>query len=313
LIAYLARRIVQALIVVLGVTIIVFLLLHLLPGGPARAILGERANKFAIAAFNREYGLDKPIPVQYWFWLDHLLHGDLGFSLALNQSVDSLLLIFLPRTALLVGTATVLAIVIGAGLGVLQAVRRNDPDDYVLTSLAFVFYAMPPFFLGLVLIIVFSVILGWLPPTGPSGSAPFFSQFTNLVLPMATLALPFIAFFSRYMRSAMLENLIQDYVRTAHSKGVPSGRILFRHVFRNALLPLITLVGFTIPWIVGGALIVEALFNYPGIGLLFWNACEQQDYPVMLGVTLIVGLATVLGSLTADILYAVIDPRIRYI
>jgi peptide/nickel transport system permease protein len=311
-ITYIARRLLQALIVVVGVTIIVFFLLHLLPGGPARAILGERANKTAIAAFNRAYGLDKPIPLQYWLWLDHLAHGNLGFSLALDQSVDSLLAIFLPRTALLVGTSSLFAIVIGAGLGVLQAVRRNDPDDYVLTSLAFVFYAMPPFFLGLVLIIVFSVLLGWFPPTGPSATVPFLSQLPNLILPMATLALPFIAFFSRYMRSAMLENLIQDYVRTARSKGIPPRRILVRHVCRNALLPLITLVGFTIPWIVGGALIVEALFNYPGVGLLFWNACEQQDYPVMLGVTLVVGVATVMGSLVADILYAVVDPRIRY-
>jgi peptide/nickel transport system permease protein len=175
-----------------------------------------------------------------------------------------------------------------------------------------VFYAMPPFFLGLVLIVVFSVSLGWFPPTGPSGTSPFMNQIPNLILPMATLALPFIAFFSRYMRSAMLENLIQDYVRTARSQGVPPRRILFRHVFRNALLPLITLVGFTIPWIVGGALIVEALFNYPGVGLLFWNACQQQDYPVMLGVTLVVGVATVVGSLLADLLYAVVDPRIRY-
>ncbi len=309
---YLIRRVLQALVVVVGVTIIVFILLHLLPGGPARAVLGQRATRVAIAAFNKEYGLDKPLPVQYVTWVGQLLRGNLGFSYKLNQSVDSLLSENLPRTAVLVGISTLLAIVIGVALGIWQAVRRNRVDDYVLTGASFLFYAMPTFFLGLILIIVFSATLQWLPPTGPDGTVPLWDQATNLILPVLTLTLVYVAFFSRYMRSAMLENLVQDYVRTARSKGVGSRRLLFRHVLRNALIPILTLLGLSLPGIISGALVTEALFNYPGMGLLFWNAAQQQDYPILLGVTLITGVATVLGSLCADVLYAVADPRIRY-
>ncbi len=309
---YLIRRVIQAAVVVVGVTIIVFILLHLLPGGPARAVLGQRATRVAIAAFNKEYGLNKPLPVQYATWMSQLARGNLGFSFKLNQSVDSLLSENMPRTAVLVGISTLLAILIGVSLGIWQSIRRNRVDDYVLTGWAFLFYAMPTFFLGLILIIVFSATLQWLPPTGPDGTVPLWDQMANLVLPVATLTLVYVAFFSRYMRSSMLENMVQDYVRTARSKGAGSLRVLFRHVLRNALIPIVTLLGLSLPGIISGALVTEALFNYPGMGLLFWNAAQQQDYPILLGVTLITGVATVLGSLCADILYAAVDPRIRY-
>ncbi|HVA21082.1 MAG TPA: ABC transporter permease [Candidatus Micrarchaeia archaeon] len=309
---YLIRRVIQALVVVVGVTIIVFILLHLLPGGPARAVLGQRATKVAIAAFDKEYGLNKPLPVQYVTWVGQLVRGNLGFSYKLNQSVDSLLSENLPRTAILVGIAAVLATVVGVSLGIWQAVRRNRVDDYVLTGASFLFYAMPTFFLGLILIIIFSATLQWLPPTGPDGTVPIWDQMTNLILPVATLTLVYIALYSRYMRSSMLENLVQDYVRTARSKGVSPRRVLFRHVLRNAVMPQITILGLSLPGILSGALITEALFNYPGMGYLFWTAAQQQDYPILLGVTLIVGIATVIGSLVADLLYAAVDPRIRY-
>ncbi|HUY98002.1 MAG TPA: ABC transporter permease [Verrucomicrobiae bacterium] len=309
---YLIRRVIQAGIVVVGVTIIVFILLHLLPGGPARAVLGQRATRVAIAAFNKEYGLNKPLPIQYITWVGQLLRGNLGFSFKLNQSVDSLLSENMPRTAVLVGISTLLAVLIGVTLGIWQAIRRNRIDDYVLTGWAFLFYAMPTFFLGLILIIIFSATLQWLPPTGPDGTVPLWDQATNLILPVATLTLVYVAFFSRYMRSSMLENMVQDYVRTARSKGAGGARVLFRHVLRNAVIPIITLLGLSLPGIISGALVTEALFNYPGMGLLFWNAAQQQDYPILLGVTLITGVATVLGSLVADVLYAAVDPRIRY-
>jgi peptide/nickel transport system permease protein len=236
----------------------------------------------------------------------------LGYSYKLSQSVDALLLENLPRTAVLVGTSTLLAVILGVGLGVWQAVRRSHLDDYILTGWSFIFYAMPNFFLGLILIIIFSVALQWLPPLGPNGTAPLFDQLRNLVLPIATLTLPYLAFFSRYARSSVLENLVQDYVRTAKSKGVGGPRTVLRHVLPNALIPIITLVGLSLPWIISGALVTEALFNYPGMGLLFWNATQNQDYPVMVGVTLVAGTVTALGSLAADIIYAVVDPRIRY-
>ncbi len=310
--AYLVRRTGHALIVLLGVSIIVFVLLHLLPGGPARASLGLRANPASIAAFNKLYGLNEPLPVQYVVWLGQLLQGNLGFSYKLNQGVDSLLAENIPRTLVLAGSATILAIIVAIPLGVYQAARRNSPEDYVLTSLSFIFYSMPSFFLGLVLIIVLSDVLPLFPSTGPTATAPLLSQLANLVLPVLTLTLITVALFSRYMRSSMLDNLAEDYVRTAAAKGAGRLRILFRHVLPNALLPIITLVGLSLPGVLGGALIVESLFNYPGMGLLFWNAAQTEDFPVMLGTSLVIGVGVVAGSLLADILYGIADPRVRY-
>lgn len=310
--AYLIRRAVQALIVLFFVSLIVFLLLHLLPGGPARASLGVRANPASIKAFNAEYGLNQPLPIQYVVWISQVLRGNLGFSYKLNQSVDSLLAENIPRTLVLTGSATVIAIGIAVPLGLIQAVRRNSAVDYAVTGFAFIFYSMPSFFLGLVLIIVFSDVFPIFPSTGPTATASLLTQLPNLILPVATLTLITVALFSRYMRSASLDNLAEDYVRTARAKGGSTLRVLFRHVLRNALLPVITLVGLSLPGILGGALIVESLFNYPGMGLLFWNAAQTEDFPVMLGTSLVVGLGVVLGSLLADVLYGIVDPRVRY-
>jgi len=310
--AFLIRRSFQAIVVLFGVSVIVFILLHLLPGGPARAVLGIRANKAQVYAFNVRYGLLKPLPVQYVDWLNQLLHLNLGFSYKQNQSVDSLLAENIPRTLILVGVSTVLALVVAIPAGIYQAVRRNKPEDYTLTGMSFLFYSMPTFFLGTILIIIFSQTLPLLPSTGPTAALPMLDQIPNLVLPILTLTLVTIALFSRYMRSSILENLVQDYVRTATSKGVGRRTILFRHVLPNAILPIITLVGLSLPGILSGALITEALFNYPGMGLLFWNAAITDDFPVMLGTTIVVGAAVVAGSLLADVLYAVFDPRVRY-
>jgi peptide/nickel transport system permease protein len=309
--AFLIRRVLQAIVVLFGVSIVVFILLHLLPGGPARAVLGIRANKVQIHAFDLRYGLLNPVPVQYVDWVNQLLHGNLGFSYKQNQTVDSLLGENIPRTLVLVGVATLLALIVAIPLGVYQAVRRNKPEDYVLTGMSFLFYSMPSFFLGIILIILLSDTLPWLPSTGPTAISPLWDQIPNLVLPVLTLTLVTVALFSRYMRSSVLENLVQDYVRTATSKGVGPRAILFRHVLRNALLPIVTLIGLSLPGILSGALIVESLFNYPGMGLLFWNAAVTDDFPTMLGTTMVVGVAVVVGSLLADVLYAALDPRVR--
>lgn len=309
---YIIGRVAQALLVLFGVSIVVFSLLHVLPGGPARAVLGPRATFVQIRAFEHQYGLLSPLPVQYWDWLIQVLRGNLGYSYKVNQSVASLLGESIPRTLALVGTASLLAVMIAVPLGAYQAVRRNKVDDYALTGASFLFYSMPTFFLGLILIILFSVLLPWLPPVGPNGSAPLWNQLSNMVLPVATLCLVTIALFSRYMRSAMLENLVQDYVRTAYAKGLSRRRVLLQHALRNALLPIVTLIGLSLPGILSGALITESLFNYPGMGYLFWQAAQTDDFPVELGVTIVVGAAVVLGSLVADLLYAVLDPRVRY-
>jgi len=221
---------------------------------------------------------------------------------------------YLPVTLVLMGVSTALAVVIAIPIGMLQAWRRGTAVDHGFTGALFVFYSMPVFWLGLILITVFSSNLGWLPSGGPQGGlGTYGGQLSTLILPVATLALVTIALFSRYLRSAMIESLVQDYVRTARAKGASMRRVMIRHVLPNSLLSTITLLGLSIPYIFSGALIVEELFNYPGMGLLFWNAAESRDYPVVIGVALIVALATVAGNLLADLAYAIADPRIRYI
>lgn len=311
---FLVRRFAQSVVVVFGVTLFTFILTRILPGGAARAILGPRASPLAIAEFNHDNGLDLPIWQQYVFYLNQLLHGQFGFSYRLNESVTGLLHDHLPKTIILLGISTLLALAVAIPIGVTQAVRRNKVEDYAFTTFAFVLYSMPPFWLALILIIWFAVDLSILPPEGPQGDISTYldpAQLSALVLPVAALSLTTIALFSRYMRSSMLDNLVQDYVRTARAKGLSNGEILYRHVLRNALIPIVTLLGLSLPGIFSGALITEAVFNYPGMGLLFWDAAQNRDYPVLLGVTVIVAFATVLGNLLADIGYAIVDPRVR--
>ncbi len=311
---YVVRRILQSVVVVLVVIVVVFALTRFLPGGPARAILGPRATKIQVQNFEKTYGLDQPVPVQFVDYLAGLGRADLGSSYKRNQTVTKLIGEYLPVTLVLMGISTAIAVIIAIPIGMLQAWRRNTAVDHGLTGILFVFYSMPVFWLGLILITVFSSNLGWLPSGGPQGGlATYGSQISTLILPVATLALVTIALFSRYLRSAMIEALVQDYVRTARAKGASMRRVMLRHVLPNSLLSTITLLGLSIPYIFSGALIVEELFNYPGMGLLFWNAAESRDYPVVIGVALIVALATVAGNLLADLAYAIADPRIRYI
>jgi peptide/nickel transport system permease protein len=312
--SYSIRRTIQGLIVVLVVSFLTFIEAHLMPGSPARAILGVHASAAQIQAFNIENGYNHALPVQYWDYLDRLVHGNLGFSYQQNQTVAALLGERLPATVLLVGLSVVVAVVLMVPIAILQASRRNKATDYVLTGIAFLLYAMPEFWLGLMLILLLAEKVRLFPPVAPQGDVPqILAHPAGLVLPVATLALGSLAVFTRYLRSSLLDNLTEDYVRTARSKGAAEWRVMFKHVFRNALLPIITLVGLSLPGILGGALITESVFNYPGMGLLYWNSALSQDYPVMLGVTMVVGLATIAGNLIADLLYAVADPRVRYV
>ncbi len=315
-IGYILRRLIQAVIVLFGVTILVFLLLHLIPGGEARALLGPKATRQDIVGLNHQLGLDKPIFVQYVVWLNGIVHGNLGFSYRFNEPVSLLLSSDVPKTLVLMGASYLVALIIAVPVGILQGVRHNKADDYTLTAFSFLFYSMPPYWLGLVLILIFSVQLQWLPPTAPQGNLgePAFDAqlFTGLALPVITLALITIAQFSRYQRSAVMDNLVQDHVRTARAKGLSSFQTLSRHVLRNSLIPIITLLGLSLPALFAGALLTESIFNYPGMGLLFWQAAQSSDYPTLLATVLLVAVATLFGSLLADILYAIIDPRVRY-
>ena len=314
MIGFIIRRIGQAIIVIIGVTILVFILRHLLPGNIARAILGIRATPPAIAAFNRQNGLDKPLPLQYVTFLNQLLHGNLGFSFKQNMTVDAIVVHDLPNDIVLVGVSLVLALLIAIPLGIVQAVRRNKLTDYTATGIAFVLYSMPAYLLGLLLIAAFAVNLRLLPAEAPQASTigGVLADPSGLVLPVATLTLVTVALFSRYMRSSAIDSLTQDYIRTARAKGLRQSAILSRHLLRNSLIPVATLVGISIPGILTFGLIIEQLFNFPGIGLAYFNAATDGDYPVVFGVTVLVALATVAGNLIADIGYAVLDPRVRY-
>nr|WTB30807.1 ABC transporter permease [Streptomyces sp. NBC_00830] len=311
--SYLIRRVLQAVVVIVIVTIVVFGLLHALPGGPARGILGPQATAQQIASFNHEQGLDKPLPVQYFYYLNQLLHGDLGTSYTLNEPVSQLITERLAKTLLLTALSAIVGLVLAIPLGMWQAVRRNKPVDYVITTLSFIAYSTPVYFLGLILVLVFSQALPWFPSQAPQGDtlAQVFSEPQALVLPVIAGAASMIAVFSRYMRAATLENLSEDYVRTARAGGSRSRAILWRHVFRNSLTPVVAMLGYYVPVLFGGALVVEQLFNYPGMGLLFWTAAQSSDYPVLLGCVLVIAAATVAGTLLADIAQRIIDPRVK--
>ena len=311
---YIIRRLGEAIIVTLGVTLITFIMLHLLPGSLARDILGNRASPQAIAQFNHDNGLDRPLYYQYWLFLDKLLHGNLGYSFQFNRSVDSLLATELPRDLVLGGLALILSVLIAIPIGIAQAVRRNRMVDHVGTGVSFLLYSMPQYAIALLLIQFLSISFHVFPAEAPQATSAWgmLSHPSGLVLPVASLTLVTYAQFSRYMRSSAIDTLAQDYMRTARAKGLPERLVLSRHLLRNSLIAVVTLVGLSIPVVITGTLIIEQVFNFPGAGLEYFNAALRNDYEVMLGITVLVGVVTVVGNLLADIGYAMLDPRIRY-
>ncbi len=311
--AYLLRRLGTSVIVLIGISIFIFLLLHAIFPSPARVVLGLRTNNAAIDAWNKQHGFDDPVIVQYLRYMNNLLHGNFGYSYAENQTVAALFAERLARSIYLSGISLLIAILIALPLGIFQAVRRNSLGDNIATSIAFILYSMPVFFLGLILIQVFAL------------SFPIFSfqasQSTNvfvvmgdwhsMLLPVLTLVLLTVANFSRYMRSSSIDVLAQDYIKVARAKGLPERLVLSRHMVRNASLPMITLIGLFLPALLAGNLIVETLFNYQGLGLLFYNSLGKEDYPVLLAYTLLGAVFVLLGNFVADIALTVADPRIR--
>ena len=314
MIGFLIRRVLQALLVIFLVTVFTLALVHLFPGGPIRSLLGPRATPEQVAHYNQLYGFDQPFYVQYIKWVGQLLHGNLGFSAKLNQSVTSLLAQDLPKTIVLVSLGLVVSLLFGIPLGLYQAVKRYTVGDYVLTGVSFLGYATPTFFVGLLLIEWFAINIPLFPPFAPQGTtvAQILSQPRALVLPVAAYSFVLYALWSRYMRSSVMDNLVQDYVRTARAKGASERRVLWGHVFRNSLISIVTLLGLSLPTLVAGAIFIEVVFNYPGMGLAFYNAALNVDYQVLLGFTLVATLATVVGNILADVGYAVLDPRVRY-
>ena len=309
---FLLRRLGQSVIVLIGVLLVVFLVSHLLPGGP-RSLLGLQANPVTVKQFYLANGYNRPLPVQFGLYVKRLLTGNLGFSYHYNEPVSTLIGQDLPKTVLVVGLAYAVGLGVALPIAALQAVRHNKPVDYVLTGGSLIAYSMPTFWLGLLTILIFAVKLRLLPAEAPQGATigAILSDPKGLILPVLTLAAGTVAVFSRFLRASALEVLIQDYVRTARGKGMAERRVLARHVLRNAILPTSTLIGLSLPAVLSGAIVTESVFNYPGMGLLFWNAALSHDYPLLLGFTVVVAAATVAGSLLADILYGFADPRLR--
>lgn len=310
---YLIRRFFQSIVTLFIVSVATFGMMHMMPNGIAHAMLGKNYNPVSVAALNHRLGLDQPLYIQYWRWLDRLVvHFDLGYSYLTNQSVDDLLKETLGQSVYIVGLALFFTILLSVPLGVLQATRRNSATDYAITTFSFIAYAVPVFFLGVILRDLFQVQFHLIPVLNNLDSFhALFVKPEQVILPVGTLVVSGVAGYSRYMRSSMLDELTQDYVRTAIAKGATKRRVLYRHVLRNAMIPMITLVGLSLPTLVGGALLVEQIFNIKGIGVLTINAALQNDFAIVLGTTMLTALVTIMGSLVADISYAALDPRVR--
>jgi peptide/nickel transport system permease protein len=313
---FILRRLLWSAPTLLGVTILTFTLIHIAPGGPVLALAGDRATPAQIAQVTHSLGLDQPLYVQYGKWIEALAHGDLGFSYVKQAPVALLVAQRLPQTLLLMGSSLLLAIAIAIPLGVYQAYRRNSAFDRFSSAAVFLAWSMPTFWFGTLLIAIFAVTLQWFPVGGlqtiDTASFDFPTRVAHLALPAATLAIVSLAGWSRYIRGSMIEQLREDYIRTAASKGLAPRAVLFHHTLRNALIPFITLLGATVPALFGGAVITEQIFAYPGMGQLFWESAIDRDYATLLGMTVITAVLVVLGNLLADVAYAIVDPRVRY-
>ncbi len=313
--SFILNRLWQSVILVLGVSIIGFALMQLAPGGPlAVYTLNPTVTAQDIERIKVIFGLDQPAYVQYLKWAGGFLQGNWGFSFFGGRPVLGLVLERIPATLLLMGTSLSLAMVVGVAVGILGAVRRYSVFDYFATTGAMVALSLPTFWFGLVAIYVFAVELGWFPAggIGSLGSETgLVDVLDHLVLPAGVLALVLVAQWSRYARSAMLEVLNQDFMRTARAKGLSASRILFGHGLRAALVPLVTLLGLQLPLLLGGALVTETVFSWPGMGLLFVNSLSVRDYPVLMAILMVSAVAVVLGNLMADVANALIDPRIK--
>jgi peptide/nickel transport system permease protein len=308
--SFVARRLLQLVPVAVGVTIIVFFMIHLIPGDPARTILGIHATPKAIAELHREWGLNRPLVSQYWLFLDRLLHGNLGQSLIYGVPASSLIWSHLPATLWLIVYATVLAIVISVPLAMLAASKRNGVRDQVVRAVPLFGLGMPPFWVGFLLIDAFAVHWRIFPVSGYGTGIG--GHLLYLFLPSLTVAIALAPVVIRSLRASMLSVLGADYVTTARSKGVPGSRLFIRHVLRNAVIPAITVLGINIGFLIGGTVIIENVFAIPGVGQLMINSIFQRDFPVVQGVTLVFAVPVVLINLLTDTTYALLDPRVRF-
>ena len=300
----LARRLLQALLILLGVAVITFVLLYAMPADPARILAGRSATVQTVANIRHELGLDQPLVMQFWHYLSGLVQGDLGRSYAQKTEVGTLIWARLPATLLLMAAGIFIEVLLGTLLGITAAVKRGSVIDNLVMMTSFVGVSAPQFVVALMLLYVFAITLGWFPMSG-------YGTFAHVVLPATTLGVLGAGWYARMARSAMIDVLNQDYVRTARAKGLSSARVLLRHALPNALLPIIAMIGIDIGQFMGGVVVVEAVYGWPGIGQLAWQAIQQVDIPIIMGVTLVSAFAIVVGNLIADLTAPLIDPRIR--
>lgn len=304
MLTFILHRLLGALLVIFGVVSIVFLLIHMIPGDPVEIMLGESASTADREALRMALGLNQPLPVQFQHYLAGLLHLDMGTSIHFRRPVADLLMERLPATAMLAAVTLLLTVIMALPLGIMAAVRRGSLWDTGAMSFSMLGVSIPNFWLGPILILVFSLWLGWFPVSGHSGPG-------SVVLPALTLSTGLIAVLSRMVRSSMLEVLGEDYMRTAKAKGMPPQRVILHHGLRNALLPVITLLGLQLGALLAGAVITETVFSWPGVGLLTIESIQSRDYPVVQACVLLISITYVLVNLLTDLAYAWIDPRIR--
>ena len=311
---YILKRILIALPVLLGITIIDYAIMSL-AGSPLEILQGPRFSEGAIQAKAIAFGLDQPVYIQYLVWLKEMLQGNMGYSIKSYQPVTTIIGSHVGSTLLLMGTSLILSFVIAIPAGIYSAVHRYTKRDYAVVTASFLGSSIPSFFLSLILIYFFTVRLGWLPSSGMTTTGEegnVLDLIKHMIMPVSVLVVSLAGTNIRYVRSAVLEILQQDYLRTAKAKGIGHFRTIYKHALHNALLPIITVIGMEIPMLFGGAVIVEQIFSWPGLGLITMNAIINRDYPVIMGVCLLTGIVVLAVNLLTDILYAIADPTIQY-
>jgi peptide/nickel transport system permease protein len=310
---YVVRRLVQVVPVLLFASVVVFLMIYLVPGDPVLAVLGAEARPEQVAVMRQQMGLDRPLVVQYGRWLGRVVRGDLGVSFINSYPVWALVGLKLPATLSLAAGALTVALAISLPLGITAALRQGSWVDRVAVGFTALGLSVPTFWLGVLLVLLFSLRLQWLPASGyvPLLTAPALSL-RHLLLPSLTLGIFIAAILTRFVRSAMLEVIRQDYVRTARAKGLPEGRVVLRHALRNAFIPVLTVIALQVGNLLGGAVITESIFDFPGVGQLILYAVTTKDYTVVQGTLLLLVFAFVMINLLTDVAYAVLDPRVRH-
>jgi peptide/nickel transport system permease protein len=303
MIGYLSRRLAASALILVGVTMVTFALAFLMPADPVRQIAGRNASPQTVESIRHQLGLDRPVPVQYATYLGHLAEGDLGHSYIQKTDVGQLIMSRLPATLLLMLGAIFFELAIGIPLGTFAAARRGKADRAIMIF-AFAGVSTPQFVVGLVLLYLLAYLAGWFPMSGYGG-------LSHLILPALTLGIGGGGWYARILRSSLVEVLRQDYIRTARAKGLSERTVVITHALRNALLPVVAMIGLDIGTFMGGAVVVESVYGWPGIGQLAWQAIQRIDIPIIMGVTLVAAVAIVLGNLIADLVTPLIDPRIR--